>query len=84
MPGEKLGPCHFGMAGQAKRNHQLWVAVARHPMMNRDGPLSPFESCTPRHGAAVSISYQDFFALAAEVFLILPFQRVAGRTEAQS
>ena len=83
FPAEKLSSGHLGMAGQAKGNHQLRVTVARLAMMYSNGPLSTLESRAARHGTAVAVTRENFFSVTAEVFLILPFQGITGRTEAQ-
>ena len=52
-------------------------------MVHSDGALSSLECGTARHCTPLPVASQDLFPMAAEVFFILPFQRVAGRTDPQ-
>ena len=67
------------MAGRAQRQHQVQNRLTRHPMMHNNGALIPSRGVTDT--AAVAVAFQDRLSQATEVFLILPFQRVAGRAE---
>jgi hypothetical protein len=49
--------------------------------MHNDRPLVPARSVTDP--AAIAVSLQYGLAQAAEILLILPFQGVAGRTQAE-
>jgi hypothetical protein len=50
--------------------------LARFPMMHSRIGITAYST-------GVSIALQDLLSQAAEILRILPFQRVAGRTEAQ-
>ena len=49
--------------------------------MHDDGPFLP-SRCSAA-AAAVAIALEDRFAQAAEVFFVLPLQRVAGRAQSK-
>ena len=72
------------MAAKTKRDDALRVASSRSAMMNHDRPLTAFLRSATRDAASVSIPREHFFRMAAEVLLILPPQRAAGRAEAES
>ena len=75
---DELRPRHLRVTSQAERQHQLWVAVARSSMVNCYRALSSFERRAARNGAAVVVSRQNRFPMAAEVLLVLPPQGVAS------
>ncbi len=50
-------------------------------MVNDDGSLVTTGSITD--AATIAVTLQNRFAQAAEILLILPFQRVAGRAQSQ-
>lgn len=49
--------------------------------MNDDGAFVTIGSITD--AAAIAVALQNRFTQTAEILLILPFQRVAGRAESQ-
>jgi hypothetical protein len=53
-------------------------------MVHRDRALSALQRGASRNCTSVSVASQDLFPMAAKVLFILPFQRVAGRTDSQS
>ena len=81
---DKLRPRDFCMAGKAKREHQLRIVVARHPVVDSDRALSTLNSCAARHRATMTVAGEHDFPLATEVFGVLSLQRVAGRAKTLS
>ena len=81
---EVLGPRHLGMTGETEGNHQLWVVVPRLPVVDCNRPLPSLQRGTARNGTPIAVASQYRFPLPTKVFFILPFQRVASRTAAQS
>ena len=77
----RLCAVNLGMAARAQRKHQVQDRLARYPVVNDDRPLVTTGSITD--AATVAITLQNRFAQPAEILLILPFQRVAGRTQSQ-
>jgi hypothetical protein len=75
-------PMDLRMATGTKRKHQAHARLSRYAVMHDDGALIPARSVTDP--ATIAISLQNGLTQAAEILLILPFQRVAGRTQAQS
>jgi hypothetical protein len=75
-------PMDLGMATGTKRKHKAHDRLARYPVMNDDRSLVSARSVTDP--AAIAVSLQNGLTQAAEILLILPFQRVAGCTQAQS
>ena len=78
------GPRDFGMTCQAERDHPLRIVVPRPAMVHCHGTLATFKRGAAGDAAAVAISSQNLFTMAAEVFLILPSEGVAGRAKAES
>ena len=81
---DALRPRDFCMAGKAKREHQLRIVVARHPVVDCDGALSTLSNCAARHGATITVAGEHDFPFATEVFGVLSLQRVAGRAKTLS
>ena len=69
------------MAGRTKRKHQVQNRPAGHAVVNDDVSFVLTGSVTDV--AAVAGTLQNRFAHPTEIFLILPFQRVAGCAQAQ-
>ena len=69
------------MAARTKRKHQAEDRLAGYPVVNDDGALVATGSITDP--ATVAVTLQNRFAQAAEILLILPFQRVAGRAQSK-
>ena len=66
---------------QAQRDHQVEKRLTRLTMMNDNRQIAASRGSA--YAATIPITNQNRFAQPAEVFLILPPERVAGRTEAQ-
>ena len=81
---DELRPRDSCMAGKAKREHQLRIVVARHPVVDCDRALSPLHSCAARHRATITVAGEHDFSLATEVLGVLSLQRVAGRAKTLS
>ena len=73
-------PMDFSVTARAKRDHQVKKGLSRHPMVNDDRSL--VSSGSSARAASVPIPFKNPLPKTAEVFLILPFKGVAGRTEA--
>ena len=73
---------NLGMAARAQRKHQVQDRPTGYPVVDDDGPLVTTGSITD--AATVAVTLQNRFAQPPEILLILPFQRVAGCTQAQS
>ncbi len=71
------------MAGKTKGNHQLWVAVSRLAVVDCNRPLPSLQRGATRNGTPIPVAGQHRFPVPTKVFLVLPFQRVASRTETQ-
>ena len=69
---------NLGMAGRAKRDHQVQDRFTGYPVMNHNRPFVATGSIAD--AATVAIAFQNRFAQATEILPILPFQRVAGCT----
>ena len=74
---------HLGVTSKTKGNHQLRVTVSRFAVVDCNRALPSLQCGAARNGTPIAVAGQHCFPLAAEVFLILPFQRVASRTETQ-
>ena len=74
-------PVNLCVTGRTERDHQVKDRLARYPMVNDYGALVPPGSVA--HAATVPVTLQNLLPQAGEVFIILPFERVAGCTEAQ-
>ena len=73
---------NLGMAGWAKRDHEVKERLSGNAMMDHDGPLAtPGRSA---HTTTVSVALQDLLTQAAEIFIVLALQCVAGRAKAMS
>ena len=69
------------MAARTKRKHQAEDRLAGYPVVNDDGALVATGSITDP--AMVAVTLQNRFAQAAEILLILTFQRIAGRAQSK-
>ncbi len=69
---------NLGMAARAQRKHQVQDRPAGYPVVDDDGAFVTTGSVTD--AATVAVTLQNRFAQATEILLILPFQRVAGRS----
>lgn len=70
-----VNPC---MASWAERDHEMENRLSWHPVMHDDGALVTAGRIT--YPATVPITFQNFLAQAAEVFLVLSLERVANST----
>src|ERR1700720_3384395 len=64
------------MTPRAKRNHKMEYGFSWYAMMNNDGTFA-----SPRSSAnatEIAISLQDLLSQPTKIFVILPFQGVAG------
>ena len=52
----ELRPRDFCMTGKAKREHQLRIVAARHPVVDCDRALSTLNSCAARHRATITVA----------------------------
>jgi len=66
---------------QAQRDHPVEKRLTRHTMINDNPQLAASRGSA--YAAAIPITNQNRFAQPAEVFLILPPERVAGRRVAR-
>ncbi len=82
MPEDGPSSMNFGVTPRTERDHQVEDRPTRHPMMYGDGTL--VSSRDTADAATVAIALKDRLPQSSEVLLILPLQRVAGRTQAQS
>jgi hypothetical protein len=73
---DNLRPVDLRMTSCTESDHEMQPRLARFPMMHSGIGITAYPT-------GVSIALQDLLAQAAEILGILPFQRVAGRTEAQ-
>ena len=75
---KNLGACDHGMVREAKRDHQGWVTIAWHSMMNRERPLLIAGDLAARNAASIAVTHQNFFSITGVVSFILSPQGVAG------
>src|SRR5258708_37489948 len=67
------------MTPRAKRNHKMEYGFSWYAMMNNDGTFaSPGSSANT---TAITISLQDLLSQPTKIFVVLPFQGVAGCTK---
>ena len=78
----RLRAVNLGMAARAQRKHQVQDRLARYPVVDDDGALVTTGSITD--AATVAVSLQNRFSQATKMLFVLPLQRVACRTQAQS
>ena len=76
----RLRLMHLGVAPRTQRDHQMQHRSPRLAMVDGNGSFVPARS--PADAAAAAIPLQDDLSQAAEVRLIPPAQRVAGRAHA--
>jgi hypothetical protein len=73
---DNLRPVDLRVTSRTESDHQMQHGLARFPMMHSRIGITAYST-------GVSIALEDLLSQAAEILCILPFQRVAGRTEAQ-
>src|SRR5882757_8230897 len=69
------------MTPRAKRNHKMEQGFSWYAMMNYDGTFSSPRSSV--NTAAIAISLQDLLSQPTKIFVVLPFQAVAGCTKTE-
>jgi hypothetical protein len=72
-----FGSMYLGVASRTKRNHQVKERSAWHPVMDGNGAFVSAGGAA--HPANIAVPFKHSLPQPAEVRLILPFQRVAGR-----
>src|ERR1700733_14555696 len=69
------------MTPRAKRTHKMEKGFSRYAMMNSGGGCAPPRSSA--NTAAIAISLQDLPPQPTKIFVVLPFQGVAGCTKTE-
>lgn len=76
-----FGTVDFGMTGRTKRKHQVKNRFTGQAVRHDDG--TPISARGVAHAAPVTITLQHGLSQSTEGFVILPSERVAGRTKAK-